>query len=59
VARHLGNTPAVARSAYIDPRVVEGFEADDTLDDPTDLDDLEGLEAEVVKLIRRASRRSR
>ena len=59
VARHLGNTPAVARSAYIDPRVVEGFEADDTLDDPTDLDDLEDLEAEVVKLIRRANRRSR
>ena len=28
VSEHLGNTPAVARSAYIDPRVVERFEAD-------------------------------
>src|SRR5688572_22873012 len=28
VSAHLGNTPAVARSAYIDPRVVELFERD-------------------------------
>ena len=33
VAEHLGNTPAVARSAYIDPRVVERFEKDDTVED--------------------------
>ncbi len=26
VAEHLGNTPAVARSAYVDPRVVERFD---------------------------------
>lgn len=26
VSEHLGNTPAVARSSYIDPRVVEQFE---------------------------------
>ena len=26
VARHLGNTPAVARASYIDPRVLEVFE---------------------------------
>jgi DNA topoisomerase IB len=26
VAEHLGNTPTVARSSYVDPRVVEGFE---------------------------------
>ena len=32
VAEHLGNTPAVARSAYIDPRVVERFEKDDTVE---------------------------
>jgi DNA topoisomerase IB len=25
VAEQLGNTPAVARSAYIDPRVLDGF----------------------------------
>ena len=27
VAEELGNTPAVARSSYVDPRVVEGYEA--------------------------------
>ncbi len=46
VAEHLGNTPAVARSAYIDPRVVERFEKDDTVEDgaPADIDieDLDG-----------------
>ena len=26
VAEELGNTPAVARSSYVDPRVVEGYE---------------------------------
>jgi DNA topoisomerase-1 len=25
VAEHLGNTPAIARSSYVDPRVVEAF----------------------------------
>ena len=25
VADHLGNTPAVARSAYVDPRIVDRF----------------------------------
>jgi DNA topoisomerase IB len=55
VAEHLGNTPAVARSAYIDPRVVERFEADDTLGDVGGTFDLEGLEAQVIRLIRRSS----
>jgi len=27
VAEELGNTPAVARSSYVDPRVVEGYES--------------------------------
>ncbi len=31
VAKQLGNTPAVSRSAYIDPRVVESFEDGDTI----------------------------
>ncbi len=31
VAEHLGNTPAVSRSAYIDPRVVASFEDGDTI----------------------------
>ena len=44
VAEHLGNTPAVARSAYIDPRVVEGFEADDTIEDALTAIDLDELE---------------
>jgi DNA topoisomerase-1 len=65
VADHLGNTPAVARSAYIDPRVVERFEADDTIDDAlaeVDLDELgqgipEELEVAVLDLIDRARRR--
>jgi DNA topoisomerase IB len=65
VAEHLGNTPAVARSAYIDPRVVERFEAADTVEDAlvdVAVDDLEQgipeeLEAAVLDLIDRARRR--
>lgn len=33
VAERLGNTPAVSRSSYIDPRVVSGFEAGATIAD--------------------------
>lgn len=54
VARHLGNTSAVARSAYIDPRVVDAFEQDDTLDELDEVGDLEELEAQVLSLIERA-----
>jgi DNA topoisomerase I len=67
VAEHLGNTPAVARSAYIDPRVVERFEAEDTVahalaEVDVDVDELEQgipeeLEAAVLDLIDRARRR--
>jgi DNA topoisomerase I len=65
VAEHLGNTPAVARSAYIDPLVVEQFEADETVADvlaELDEDDLgqgvpEELERAVLDLISRARRR--
>jgi DNA topoisomerase IB len=38
VARQLGNTPAVARSAYVDPRVIERFEAGHTVADDLDAD---------------------
>ena len=31
VAKNLGNTPAVSRSSYIDPRVVDSFEDGDTI----------------------------
>jgi DNA topoisomerase IB len=51
VADHLGNTPAVARSAYIDPVVVERFEADETLDDVSEVEDLEQIESQVLDLI--------
>jgi DNA topoisomerase I len=57
VAQHLGNTPAVARSAYIDPRVVEAFQAEDTLEDLDQVEELEEVEAEVIKLVRRADRK--
>jgi DNA topoisomerase IB len=64
VAHQLGNTPAVARRAYVDPRVVASYEngttvdldldadtdhdAEDTLDA---VDDLEDVEAAVIELI--------
>jgi DNA topoisomerase I len=45
VAEHLGNTPAVSRSAYIDPRVIERFEDGETigaiLERPPSLDTLD------------------
>jgi DNA topoisomerase-1 len=67
VAAHLGNTPAVARSAYIDPRVVERWERDDTVDEAladVEPEDLEGgipeeLEQAVLGLIDRARRSNR
>jgi len=54
VARHLGNTPAVARSAYIDPRVIDAFEQDETLDALDEVEELEELEAQVLTLIEKA-----
>lgn len=65
VAEHLGNTPAVARSAYIDPVVVERYEADDTVAEAMDgIDEADlaqgapdELEEAVVDLITRARRR--
>jgi len=36
VAEHLGNTPAVARSAYIDPKVLDCFRNGNTIELPTD-----------------------
>jgi DNA topoisomerase IB len=59
VADHLGNTPAVARSAYIDPRVIERFEADDVADDALEADAFRELEEAVVDLIGRARPRRR
>jgi DNA topoisomerase IB len=55
VAEHLGNTPAVARSAYIDPRVVDRYEDDDTIARALRSSDLEAIERAVRRLIARAS----
>ncbi len=60
VSRYLGNTPAVCRASYIDPRVFERFYAGETI--PVDLDaladpdaspddDLLAAEAAVVELL--------
>src|ERR1700752_603302 len=35
VAEFLGNTPALARSAYVDPRVVDAFEEGRTIESAT------------------------
>jgi DNA topoisomerase I len=60
VASYLGNTPAVARASYIDPRVVERFEQGVTIartlerlktDDPTDPVFREAVEAAVLDLL--------
>jgi len=73
VSAHLGNTPAVARSAYIDPRVVELFEKDETVEDvlaDVDIDGVEDLEhgipeeveqavLELIDRARRSKRRAR
>ncbi len=36
VSEYLGNTPAVARSSYIDPRVIDRFRAGETINDALD-----------------------
>jgi DNA topoisomerase IB len=60
VASYLGNTPAVARSSYIDPRVIERFEQGVTIapvlsrlgtDEPTDPIFRERIEAGVLELL--------
>ncbi|NIK58994.1 DNA topoisomerase IB [Kribbella shirazensis] len=53
VSDHLGNTPAVARSSYVDPRVVEQYEHGHTIADTVDRagDDL-GDEATRARLER-------
>jgi DNA topoisomerase IB len=43
VAELLGNTPAVARASYVDPRVIERFDDGDVV--------AEGDECEVLELL--------
>jgi DNA topoisomerase-1 len=62
VAQELGNTPAVARTSYVDPRVVETFGRGQTIaramsrigtDDLTDPDVRLGVERAVIRLLKR------
>jgi DNA topoisomerase IB len=65
VGEQLGNTPAVARRSYVDPRVVEGFEDESTIepaldrigveevDDLADPDTRLAVERSVVRLLTR------
>ena len=54
VAEHLGNTPAVARSAYIDRRVLDRYEHDDTIARSLRGADLGAIERAARRLIGRA-----
>jgi DNA topoisomerase IB len=57
VAEYLGNTPTLARSAYVDPRVIDAYEEDRTIrsavrrsyDGPDERQ--AGLERAVLRLI--------
>ena len=66
VAHQLGNTPAVARGSYVDPRVIERFEHGETVEDDldgavdgADPEVLAEIEAAVVALIERSGGRRR
>ena len=60
VASYLGNTPAVARASYVDPRIIERFEEGRTIaatlellhtDEPTDPVFREAVEGAVLDLL--------
>ena len=61
VAEYLGNTPAVCRSAYIDPRVFDRFDSGETIratlkritggQDPGEFPDREAIERAVRRLL--------
>jgi DNA topoisomerase-1 len=62
VARYLGNTPAVCRSSYIDPRVFDRLDGGETIagvfnrlpEDPADWPEIQGpIERAVLDLIER------
>jgi DNA topoisomerase-1 len=61
VSAYLGNTPAVARASYVDPRVIDRFNAGATISLPTDEPDLAQtrirarVEAEVLELLKDAA----
>jgi DNA topoisomerase IB len=49
VADELGNTPAVARSSYVDPRVIDRYASGDTIDRPDAAP--ASVERQVVKFL--------
>jgi DNA topoisomerase IB len=52
VAHYLGNTPAVCRSSYVDPRVVDRFQTGDLITDALlDQDHQEAIEQAVLELL--------
>ena len=61
VAEYLSNTPAVCRSAYIDPRVFDAYDSGETIrgsleriihvTDPGDFPDREAIERAVLRLL--------
>ena len=51
VARYLGNTPAVCRSSYVDPRVFERYEEGLTIDDALGLDSFPGAHEELERAV--------
>jgi len=58
VAEQLGNTPAVVRSAYVDPRVVERLDEDGAaLGVDPELAEADAVEAAVVELVEGVERR--
>jgi DNA topoisomerase-1 len=50
VASELGNTPAVAKASYVDPRVIDRYAAGDTIDRPDAAP--ASVERQVVKLLK-------
>jgi DNA topoisomerase-1 len=68
VSEELGNTPAVSRSAYVHPEIIDAYLEGDLLRPPsskargspsTELQSLRASEAELVTLLRRRRRRGR
>lgn len=53
----LGNTPAVCRSSYIDPRVIEHYLSGEELPIPDDIDGLSQVEASVLALLEAAEKK--
>jgi DNA topoisomerase IB len=55
VAEHLGNTPAIARKSYVDPRLIDKFERGETIADFLDrVDDVDLADAELRCSVERA-----